>query len=758
MRRPFCLLCLFYVLAFVVILSLFPVKAVDKKLPQDGKKLEIVGKLYRIEHKKDKVLFYLSSAAVFSALSDDSSHPGQKYQCICYFSSDSDFSKAKLNNQTGNRVKLGNTIRISGTCRHFDAASNAGAFDAKQYYGTLGIDFFMTGCEYEIIDSHYDWYRQMLYRLRRHLSDCLQNALPKRYAGILQAMLLGEKGGVSDEVKELYQKNGISHILAISGLHISLLGMGLFRICKRVQLPLWLASGVSFFLLVSYGEMTGQGASTVRSIIMFSLFLLAGIWKRTYDMQTAMALSLVILLTANPYYLYQAGFLLSFGAVMGIALLVPFLQSFQKKVSCALNMVLNPGKRERLVLTVKSAFLSSFSASLAVFLATFPIQLSFFYTIPLYSVFLNPIVVALMGALMTTAVAGLMVSCVLPQAGWFLLQPCRWILQLYETLCVWMSYLPWQNPVLGKPAPWKVAVYYGAMLALIIADKKLDRIKNGRKTGMAILLFLLLLFVFSLRSATECTMLDVGQGDCFVITEKSGCNILVDGGSSDVEDMAEYRLVPYLKSRGIARLDYVFASHADLDHISGIMELLREKEKFGIRINCLILTKYAVEDGAYKELSAAADSAGCKLFLVAEGDCFSIGDTKWRCLYPSISDKQEGNDQSMVLLMECGGVKTLFMGDLTGKAEEELFLENIDILKVGHHGSRYSTTEGLLKQCTPQTALISAGRDNSYGHPHTETLERLQKTGAVIYQTPQSGAVTIRYGKGKYSVFSYKEM
>lgn len=754
MRRPLCLLCLFYVLTFVFIMCLFPSDHVEGELPQAGERLEIIGTLYRIEHKKDKVLFYLSSEADFYLSSDDSSPSGQKYHYICYFGNDLESFAIKYNHQ----VRLGNTIKVGGTCRHFEPAANAGQFDAQQYYQTLEIDFFMTGCEAVLLDNRCDFYRQLLYKIRRHLSGRLSGALPEKYAGILQAMLLGEKGGLSDEVKELYQKSGISHILAISGLHISFLGMGLFNLCKRIRLSGAAAAGISFILMISYGEMTGQSASTMRSIIMFSLFLLAGIWKRTYDMLTAMAVSSVILLSGNPYYLYQAGFLLSFGAVMGIALIIPFLQSFQKKLPSASRMILNAGKRQKILLALKRKLSASFFASLAVFLAIFPIQLSFFYTIPVYSLFLNPLVVMLMGVLMAAGVTGMLVSCVLPEAGWLLLQPCKWILQLYEVLCNFADELPGGNPVLGRPEIWKIIVYYVVLLLLLTADKTIAAIKNGRKKAVGLLVAVLFLFVLRPRAATECTMLDVGQGDCFVVTEKSGYNILVDGGSSDVDDVAKYRVVPYLKSRGITKLDYVFVSHADLDHVSGIRELLSQKKKFGIQVDCLVLTKYALEDNAYKELLAVANDAGCRLLFVAEGDNFFIGNTKWYCLYPSLEGAEEGNDQSMVLMMECNKIKTLFMGDLTGGLEDSVFWEDIDILKVGHHGSRYSTTEAFLEACTPQTALISAGRDNSYGHPHTETLERLRKNGAVIYRTPQNGAVTIRYKQGKYLVLPYKKI
>lgn len=153
--------------------------------------------------------------------------------------------------------------------------------------------------------------------------------------------------------------------------------------------------------------------------------------------------------------------------------------------------------------------------------------------------------------------------------------------------------------------------------------------------------------------------------------------------------------------------------------------------------------------------------------MVSKGDRFEIGNTGWECLYPEMEEEGEGNDQSMVLLMECGSIETLFTGDLPGNREENLIesigrknimRKTVRILKTAHHGSRYSTTEEFLENYCPKTAIVSAGKNNSYGHPHEEVLERLEENGCRVFKTPSAGAITIRYEKGKYSVFTYKKM
>lgn len=275
------------------------------------------------------------------------------------------------------------------------------------------------------------------------------------------------------------------------------------------------------------------------------------------------------------------------------------------------------------------------------------------------------------------------------------------------------------------------------------------------------------------RAATSCNMLDIGQGDCLVIKEKSGCNVMVDGGSSDVSSVGKYRIIPYLQSQGIDKLDYVFISHADSDHISGIMEMLTtEAEK--VEISCLVLTKFAMVDGAYAELLEAAQKQGVRVLYVAAGDVFQIGETTWTCLYPDVDEVAEGNDQSMVLLMECQGLSEstsgntsksiskntsiLFTGDLTEAKEISVDWQDVNILKVGHHGSRFSTTEIFLDQCKPEVAIISAGKDNSYGHPHEETLGRLDKCKSQVFSTVDCGMISIQIETGEgINVHMYKE-
>lgn len=749
MRRPLCPMCLFYVLAVTLILQLFPPKDRPGLLPEDGSYITCTGSVYRIEFKKGKSVLYLKT---------------DSEKVLCYFSDDS----------FGSKLKIGNGIRITGKVRLFESPSNEGQFDAKQYYGISGIEFALTGCEGTLWDEGCHPYKDGLYRIRRRISQSLEQGLPEEYAGIMQAMLLGEKGNMDRELKGLYQRNGIAHVLAISGLHITFLGMGVFKLCRKIRLPSAVGSLLSFFLIVSFGEMTGSGASTIRSVVMFSLFLLAGCVHRTYDMLTAMAVSAVGLLVFEPRYIYHSGFLLSFGSVMGIALFSPLFRECFPKESLSKKMILNKGRRERLWDKLKEHLYSSLSASLGVTAVTLPIQLYFFYTFPVYSILLNLLIIPFMGVLMAAGVFGSIGACILPWGSFVFLMPCHVILRFYEFICRGFDRLPGGHLILGKPAVWKILFYYGILSGILLwtydSRRKKERAfqcsdndnhrgnRSARAVKAALTMTAVLVLCTRQRTVTTCTMLDIGQGDCLVVEEKGGINLLIDGGSSDISQVGKYRIVPYLKSHGIRKIDYAFISHGDKDHTSGVLEILTDREELEIEIGCLVFTKFAMGDEAYKELLAAAKESGTRVLFIGAGDHFTMGETNVVCVYPGMEDQASGNDQSMVLMMECGGIKTLFTGDLTEEKEQVVKWDDADILKVGHHGSRYSTGGEFLKQCRPETAVISAGKDNSYGHPHKETLERLCQYGARTFLTAKEGAITIRYGKGKYSVLTHGKM
>ena len=254
------------------------------------------------------------------------------------------------------------------------------------------------------------------------------------------------------------------------------------------------------------------------------------------------------------------------------------------------------------------------------------------------------------------------------------------------------------------------------------------------------------------RSGLRITCLDVGQGDGIVLEMPEGGAFLMDCGSSNQKNTGQYQLLPYLKSRGITSLDGIMVSHTDTDHISGIRELLdfMAKGLSSVKAETLILPEW--EDAGeeeYADLLELAKQAGVNCIFAGEGDRLSFQDVEMRFLAPlENASGADANEEGLVMELRYRAFRGLFTGDIGEETERELIkkglLSDVDFLKVAHHGSRYSTCEEFLEIVKPELAVISCSDSNTYGHPSPETIERLEKSGARIAYTMESGAVTVR--------------
>ncbi|MDE7233063.1 MAG: DNA internalization-related competence protein ComEC/Rec2, partial [Lachnospiraceae bacterium] len=593
--------------------------------------------------------------------------------------------------------------------------------------------------------SKFSAFREGLYQCRTYLSLLLRACCPGRAADIMAAMLLGEKGALDEEIKSLYQQNGIIHILAISGLHLSLLGMGVYRIGRRLRIPNAVNIILSIALLYCYGTMVGMGVSIIRALIMFGLKLSASLFKRTYDMLTAMMTSALLILVQQPLYLTHSGFLFSFGAICAIGLF--------PAVSACFPFQYGPVK--------------ALAAGLWVAVFTLPVHLCFYYQFPPYSVFLNLLVIPCMGAVLLSGIAAVATGALSLSLGHIASLPGAAILIFYERCCDFCAKLPGRQWIAGCPAKGQLVVFFGLVaLAVFFAVKK-----RKREFAAGIVLAVTVLCLrFSM--GLEITVLDVGQGDCIYLSEGGKSHYLIDGGSSDKSGVDTYQIVPFLKYRGVSGLDTVFVTHPDSDHENGIRSMLENYEESDIRIDMLVLPDVAEEskNENYLTLQSLAEDRGIPVRFVHEGQRIDRGDLAFLCIHPAEGYVcGEANAYSTVLALTYGRFTALFTGDLEGEGEslvmerlaqmktdtERSLPESFTLLKVAHHGSRNSTSEEFLELSDPRIALISAGRDNSYGHPHGETMERLAEQGCRVYQTPVSGAVTIRVKRDRVYVEEY---
>ena len=724
-NRPLCSVCLMVFLIFSIGMTAGGSRFFREPMPpeikkQAGKEVQITGQVYQIEVRESYQILYLilSKKTARILVYDDAKQS----------------------------VQIGNKVNVKGELSLFEEARNPGNFDQKFYYEKQKIGAFLWAEALRVTDRESNPLKQGLYELRQKWKRILIDAAGEEDGGALAAILLGEKQGMDREIRELYQVNGIAHVLAISGLHLSFLGVGVYHLLRRITGSYTVGGLAGVLFLSAYILMIGMTVSAFRAMVMFLFRIGADLSGRHYDSPTALAAAAVTVCMWRPLSLYDSGFWLSFGALIAIIFILPIFKNLPAQ---------------------------SLWASVSVNLFLLPILMYSFYEVPIYGVFLNLIVIPLLSVLMAAGLIGTMISLFWEHAGEAIFLCCRIIFRVYEHSCEAALRLPFARVVTGQQDIWKILFYYVFLFAAVLLLRKKEENKGEKRsrkkrvvlsvllvgTGMTILLF-----TAQVKDKITITMLDVGQGDGLVIRGPEGKTYFMDGGSSDVKKVGEYRIEPYLLSQGIGSLDYVFASHGDQDHISGIRELV-QRQKTGVTIKRLVLPTQTVWDDALKELAEMAEKEGIPVFTMEKGQCLTEGKLSLTCIQPGKGEMEEtGNSASLVLALRYGDFDMLFTGDVEGEGEKRL-VDHLqgeysecawDVLKTAHHGSGNSTTEEFLKTAAPQYAFISAGKNNSYGHPHKETLERLKDAGAIVYSTQEEGAVTIVVSEREFTISGFK--
>lgn len=710
-RRPVCLVCLFLMLCLYVtdlvgisMINGNPLPVSVQKYISEHPKLTVSGEVQECQAEEYSLSVYL------------------KQVCLTVGSEQIPIENIKVYLNKEEQIRIGMFLRVCGKLEEIPGPRNPGEFDSKQYYACRKIYYQMK--EGEVCDKSigYSYFGQFLQEIRQKAETILDEAAGA-YAGIFQAMILGERGNLDAETKMQYQMAGIMHILAISGLHISFVGMGFFRLLKKAGAGNGMAGAVSAFLIYAYGIVTGGSVSAMRAVGMFLVLVGAGIAGRSYDLLSAMALSAIVLLLDAPAYLYNVSFLLSFGAVIGIGALTPEI--------CSL-------------LNLKKRTAKSLAGSVIVWLITLPIALHAYGEVSLAGVILNLLVLPTSGIVLASGIFALPVGIFVIEIAKRVVFPGKCVLFLYEKLCEVVGWIPHSTWIAGSPQLWQCAVYY-VMLGVAFAG-----VKWGKKAAsVALVIFAVVFLGYHSRNGLAITCLDIGQGDCCVLKMPGGENFLIDGGSSNKKNTAVYQILPYLKNQGIAILDGIFVSHTDQDHISGIEELLElcAQKLTTVRVKNLILPDWDTTGGEYEKLKMLAEQTGIRVQTVREGNLLKTKEAQIEILAPENgADGSDTNEDGMVMKVHFGKFRGLFTGDIGAETEKKLLdsMEDVDFLKVAHHGSKYSTCQGFLDVVSPEIAVISCSAKNTYGHPSADTIKKLEDCGAQVEYTMKNGAITVR--------------
>ncbi len=724
----------------------------------------IKGRIYKKETKNQNQIYYLDHSVI-----QHQSNIFPNHRILLYLEEDP--------------YQIGDIVLVRAHTRPMTSPSNEGNFDQQRYYRARKIDMICCGDSLKLVSAQRLSIQDMLFRLKERLKQTFLDYLGESKAGVLCTMLLGDRTGLDPDIKEMYQSAGISHILAISGLHISLIGAALLKLLRRCGLGVIPAGLFSGGVIVLYTCMTGASPSAIRACTMFLYLLVSLALRRSYDLLTALSVAAMAELLANPFLTDDSGFVFSFSAVLAVAICGKVLTSAESDSSMIISLLsgapamkscgeeknvagaecpLQRGmwlkcRGEKLKEKMRTFFKQTLPVSIALQLVTIPIAMWNYYEIPVYALIINFLVLPFVGVVLFCGIAGGalgMLGLLWPAQGAFFVASL--ILSAYEWICTAASKLPGASLITGKPAAWMMVLYYlvlAGALFLIAAGK-------GRRFVAVPILMLGLLAFCPKHTGFELSMLDVGQGDGIYLALQ-GQNVFIDGGSSDVKQVGKYRIEPFLKAKGCRSVDYWFVSHTDEDHISGLKELLNGDYK----IENIVLSKHIFRDESVEELCALAREKGTEVLGMTAGEELRFSDGAFRCLFPDKDGiASDRNGQSMVLLLEKPGFSALFTGDISENEEAYLMrqplfqktVSNLTFYKAAHHGSGSSNAASYLQELSPKVAGISCGLKNRYGHPAKEAVAHMEEAGAKIFETRFLGQIKVTMEQGELRVETMK--
>ncbi len=675
-------------------------------------------------------------------------------------------------------VKVGDRINFSAKLYPLKKATNPGQFDMQSYCRARKIDGKAYGALVEVQGSGEKGgigagIGELLARIRIRIDESLTKYFFEQDAGVLRAMLTGDKSLMDDDLNELYRQAGIGHILAISGLHISMIGLFIFEFLKKLGVSLKTDAFVSETAVVLYCIMTGMSISALRALVMFSCVMLSRSLGKSYDALSAMGLAGTVLLLIKPLQMFEAGFVLSFVSVVGIA-------TFEKP-SKQIAFYVGARLQDRLLLWNKKftesleKVIANLISGFCLYLVMLPVIAWFYFEVSPYSFLINLLILPFMSPL----VAGAFVSAGIGMAAsWLggLFVPLEkvlgiisvfagsvphFILSGYRKIAEFAVSLPGGVILTGRPN-------FVVMLMCVISIIAVCLFVRKKTKMLALLLVSLVVLVVRIPISDGVTFLDVGQGDCSII-RSGGRTVMIDGGSSDNSSVGKYVISQFLKYYGISRVDYCVVTHPDSDHMNGVVELVkgmecveknggkRRRYKGAVIIENLILPDVSGLDDDFSELLGAAGERKIAITRIHSGmKLVTDEDCVFECLNPDADVHYDStNSASVVLLLRWGAgtegagkagktgkksglgnrgkeISVLFAGDVENEGEDEVIkaLKGISAQEADGKGKGYRLSSGRKGQSA----------DCEGGDGKARISDGLSESGVTVYKAAHHGS------------------
>ena len=599
--------------------------------------------------------------------------------------------------ETIDKINLGDKVKIKGTLKLPSKNTVPNLFNYRKYLNNNNIYYILTASEITKIKNNT--------KILTHYKNKLQKYINRKKAHTyLNIFILSNKNDLDKEVLNSYQVNGLSQLFSISGMHITLLLGTILKLLDKVSYNRYYKYIFLIIILIIYMYLTDFTPSILRSGIMFILLTLNKLFNFKIKTKNIIMLTFIIIVLINPYYIYNLGFQLSY--LISFYLII-FAHIINKH---------------------KNYFKKLFITSLISFLVSFPIIISNYYQVNLLSILINLLFVPIISYIVLPLA---FITLILPTDSLLILT-----MDILEGISLSLTNINYLLLELPKPSIYLIIIYY-AIITLLLINKK------------CFISLLTTIFIHKIsinfNPNMEILFLDVSQGDSILLHyPHDKYNILIDTGGNYNYEISKNIIIPYLKSKGINKIDYLILTHGDYDHMGESINLIENFKVEKVIFNC------GEFNDLEKELIKVLEKKKIKYYSCIKE--LYIDKNKLQFLNTKEYDNE--NDNSSVIYFNYYNYKFLFMGDASTEREKDILekynLKDVDFLKVGHHGSNTSSSEEFINSINPKYSLISVGKNNRYGHPNKEVLDTLNDS--KIYRTDQDGSIMFKIKKDKLQI------
>ena len=599
--------------------------------------------------------------------------------------------------------KLGDIIKIEGKVEEPNNNTFPNLFNYKKYLKSKKINYIIKANNIKLIKENKDIKYNIKNKIIKHIEKY-------KTSSDLKTFLLGDNNEIEDNIKTTYQSNGVSHLFAVSGMHLSLFASILLFILKKLNEYIKYIIIIIFFIFFAF--LTNYSPSILRALILYILLTLNKTLKLNIKTIYLLIIDLIILILYNPFYIYNTGFIFSFTISASLILSSNIINNYKNYVS------------------------KLFITSLISFITSIPILINNFHEINIVTPIINLIFVPFVSFIIFPL--SIITIILKPLDNIFQIS-----INILEKLSIILEKL--NIKIILSHIPWYIIILYYITILIFIIGLKNKKIKS------IIPLILLITIHTNIRliiKPKEISYLDVKQGDSILLNINK--TILIDTGGirNSNQSLVKTKTIPYLKSLGIKKLNFLILTHADFDHAGEAINLINNFKVENVILNC------GQYNNLEQELIKVLDKKKIKHYSCIK----ELNIDKNKLYFLQTKEYDNENDNSNVIYTKLNNYKFLFTGDASSITEKEILntynLPNIDVLKVGHHGSKTSSSEEFINKINPKYSVISLGKNNRYGHPNKEVLDNLKNS--KIYRTDEHGSIIFKIKNKKLKIETYK--